>query len=218
MSGRLSPPPLNPIYPIVDVRSESREATERALRLAVTLAEAGATWLQLRAKPLAAGATMELATRIASSLRASGARLIVNDRADVAAASGAAGVHLGDEDVPPAVARACLGDEAIVGYSTHSLDEIAAAGELPVDYVGFGPVFESPTKAGVREPRGLVALARACAATRLPVVAIGGITLATAPDCWRAGAASVAVISEIERAADPAALVRAYLAALHEGV
>jgi thiamine-phosphate pyrophosphorylase len=199
------------LYPIVDVREESPEAIERALRLAVELAAAGATLLQLRAKPLAAGVMTVLASRMVAAAAAQGARVIVNDRADVALAAGAAGVHVGDEDLPVAAARDVLGPGAIVGYSTHTIDDVAAAGRLPADYLGFGPVFDSPTKAGVRDPRGIELLAEACRASPLPVVAIGGITLARAPDCWRAGAASVAVISEIERAPDRGGLVRAYL-------
>jgi thiamine-phosphate pyrophosphorylase len=202
---------LPPLYPIVDVRSASSEEISRAFALAVTLAEAGASVLQLRAKTLAAGPMTTLATRIREEIASAGAILLVNDRSDVAAASGAAGVHLGDEDVPPEAARACLGDEAIVGFSTHCLADVAHASGLPVDYLGFGPVFDSPTKAGVRSARGIEALAKAVAASRLPVVAIGGVTLDTAPLLWRAGAISVAVISEIERADDPAALVRSYL-------
>jgi thiamine-phosphate pyrophosphorylase len=210
VTRRFAPPPL---YPIVDVHSASSEEISRAFALAVTLAEAGARVLQLRAKTLSAGPMTTLSARIREAIATSGSTLLVNDRADVAAASGAAGVHLGDEDVPPAVARACLGDDAIVGFSTHSLDDVARASGLPVDYIGFGPVFESPTKAGVRSPRGVAALANAAAASRLPVIAIGGVTLDTAPVLWRAGAASVAVISELERAADPAELVRSYLRA-----
>jgi thiamine-phosphate diphosphorylase len=208
VTRRFAPPPF---YPIVDVHSASSDEISRALGLAVALAEAGASVLQLRAKTLAAGPMTTLAIRIREAIASSGAILLVNDRADVAAASGAAGVHLGDEDVPPEVARACLGEEAIVGFSTHSLSDVDRASRLPVDYLGFGPVFESPTKAGVREARGVDALAEAVTASRLPVVAIGGVTLETAPLLWRAGAASVAVISELERAADPAELVRAYL-------
>jgi thiamine-phosphate pyrophosphorylase len=201
------------LYPIVDVREESPEAIERALRLAVELAAAGATLLQLRAKPLAAGVMTVLASRMVAAAAAQGARVIVNDRADVALAAGAAGVHVGDEDLPVAAARDVLGPGAIVGYSTHTIDDVAVAAHLPVDYIGFGPVFASPTKAGVRASRGIDLLAAACRASTLPVVAIGGITLATAPDCWRAGAASVAVISEIEHSSDAGALVRAYLRA-----
>ena len=204
---------LPPLYPIVDVREESPEAIERAAALAAMLAGAGATLLQLRAKSLGGGAMTALASRVIAAVAAHRARVIINDRADVALVCGAAGVHVGDEDLPVAAARAVLGASAIIGYSTHSLADVAGAADVPADYIGFGPVFASPTKAGVRAPRGIELLAAVCRATTRPVVAIGGVTLATAPACWRAGAASVAVISDIERAQDVAALVRAYLRA-----
>lgn len=204
---------LPPLYPIVNVAGPSATDAERAFALAVELAEAGCLLLQLRAKELGAGALAELAARTVEALAGSGALLIVNDRADVAAVSGAAGVHLGDEDLPVEAARRVLegtGCATIVGWSTHSVAEAAAASHLGADYLGFGPVFDSPTKAGVREARGLAMLAEACRATDLPVVAIGGVTLENAAACWKAGAASVAVISEIERSRDRRALVAAY--------
>jgi thiamine-phosphate diphosphorylase len=204
---------LPPLYPIIDVREDSRAASESALALAVELCRAGAPLLQLRAKRMPAREMTALAVRMVQASAAHGGRVIVNDRADVALAAGAAGVHLGDEDIPVAAAREVLGAGAIIGYSTHSLEDVAAAARFQVDYLGFGPVFESPTKAGVREPRGLDLLAAACSISTRPVVAIGGVTLATATSCWRAGAASVAVISEIEHARDRAALVRAYRSA-----
>jgi len=221
---------LPPLYPIVNVGDDSEAGCERAFALAVELAGAGATLLQLRAKTLGAGAMTELAARIVAGLTGSGTLLIVNDRADVAAASGAAGVHLGDEDIPVeaarrvlAASRAAAGDQGalpsagtIVGYSTHAVAEAAAASSSGADYLGFGPVFESPTKAGVRDARGLALLAQACRATTLPVVAIGGVTLETATECWRAGAASVAVISEVERSVDRRGLVAAYLRAARD--
>lgn len=206
---------LPALYPIVNVSEDSAAALDRAFGLAVELAEAGASLLQLRAKTLGAGAMTQLASRIVEALEANGAMLIVNDRADVAAASGAAGVHVGDEDLPVDAVRHTLVRTSpattIVGFSTHSVAEAAAA--TSADYLGFGPVFESPTKAGVRSSRGLEQLAEACRATQLPVVAIGGVTLETAPECWRAGAASIAVISEIERSRDRKALVAAYVRA-----
>lgn len=210
---------LPALYPIVNVAGPSPADADRAFALAVELAEAGCTLLQLRAKTLGAGAMTALAGRLVETLRGSRIRLLVNDRADVAAASGAAGVHLGDEDLPVDAARAVLARGAvrpIVGYSTHSVQEVAAASNLPADYLGFGPVFESPTKAGVRAARGLTQLADACRATTLPVVAIGGVTLETAPACWKAGAASVAVIREIEESGDRRALVAAYRNAARE--
>jgi len=217
VTPRFALPPLYAIVNVrVDARSDASGEIRRAFHLAVVLAEAGASVLQLRAKTLAPGVMTELALRIREAISPCGGVLLVNDRADVAAVSGATGVHLGDEDGPVQIARACLGDEAIVGLSTHSLADVSRAAELPVDYIGFGPLFESPTKAGVRSARGIEALAEACRASPRPVVAIGGVTLDTAPSLWRAGAASVAVISEIERAADPGDLVRRYLRAAKE--
>jgi thiamine-phosphate pyrophosphorylase len=200
---------LPPLYPIVNIRTSETAEIERARWLAIELAQAGITLPQLRAKTLGAGALTELTADLVTRLGELGCRLVVNDRADVALAARAAGVHLGDEDLPVVVARALLGPEAIVGYSTHSLDDVAAA-PTEASYLGFGPVFESPTKAGVREPRGLTLLGAACRASKLPVVAIGGITRLHAPSVWSAGAASCAVISEIEAASDPSALVRAW--------
>jgi thiamine-phosphate pyrophosphorylase len=207
---------LPPLYPIVNVRSTDAIEIERTLRLACDLAQAGATLLQLRAKGLGTGAYTDLAADLVERLRNLGCKLIVNDRADVALAAAAAGVHVGDEDLPADAARALLGPDAIVGYSTHSLDDVAKA-PPHASYLGFGPVFESPTKAGVRAPRGLALLSDACRASTLPVVAIGGVTLERAPAVWNAGAASCAVISEIEAASDAGALVRAWLEAARRG-
>ncbi|MFN2426329.1 MAG: thiamine phosphate synthase [Candidatus Binatia bacterium] len=224
----MSTPRLPPLYPIVNVRDHGQAERDRVFALALELAGAGATLLQLRAKPLGAGALADLASRLLERLEGSAVQLIVNDRLDVALACGAAGVHLGDEDLPVGPARRVVlessagrhspHDEAdfLIGYSTHSPDEAARAQAEPADYLGFGPVFESPTKAGVRAARGIELLAKACRASRLPVVAIGGIALANARQCWEAGAASVAVISEIESSADRHALVAQYLRVARE--
>ncbi len=201
---------LPPLYPIVNVTGTGDEAIADAMDLALRLAGHGQTLLQLRAKELGAGAFTELAVDLVSRLSPLGCKLIVNDRVDVAMAAAAAGVHVGDQDLPVGEVRRLLGDEAVVGFSTHSVDEIEAAADSGADHVGFGPVFESPTKTGARDPRGLETLARACSASRLPVVAIGGVSLETAPRAWAAGAASVAVISEIERATDLPALLAGY--------
>ncbi|MBI5503582.1 MAG: thiamine phosphate synthase [Deltaproteobacteria bacterium] len=205
-----------PLYPIVNVSQPGATAAARATALALALAEAGLPWLQLRAKPLGTGEYASLARSLVAKLDAYDCRLIVNDRADVALAAGAWGLHVGDEDLPVVAARALLGSACLIGFSTHAVDEVSAAcrpsaearaddpadrpQRHPLDYIGFGPVFESPTKAGVRAARGLRLLAQACRASSVPVVAIGGITVETAPLCWRAGAACVAVISELERA------------------
>jgi thiamine-phosphate pyrophosphorylase len=211
---------LPPLYPIVNVPSPDAPDIERAFDLARELCDAGVKLLQLRAKTLQAGAMTVLAHRMVHSLRGAGAKVIINDRIDVAVAAGAAGVHLGDEDLPVDPARRILGAlriaDFLIGYSTHSVDEAATASRMPVEYLGFGPVFESPTKAGVREARGVEQLSRACKASRLPVVAIGGVTFENAAACWRAGAASVAVISEIEHASDRRRLVADYLRAARQ--
>lgn len=207
---------LPPVYPIVNVAGASPMETDRAYLMALELAEAGCPLLQLRAKELGAGAMTELAVRIVEALASYRTELILNDRADVAAVSGAQGVHLGHQDLPVEAARRVFegtGCATIVGYSTHSAAEAAAASHLGADYLGFGPVFDSPTKAGVREARGLTMLAAACRATDLPVVAIGGVTLENAAACWKAGASSVAVLSDIEGSRDRAALVAAYIEA-----
>lgn len=137
--------------------------------------------------------------------------MIVNDRADLAAISRAAGVHIGQDDLSPAAARALVGADAIVGFSTHTLEQIAAAVGEPVSYIAVGPVFGTRSKDTGYEAVGLD---RVTAAARLagdiPVVAIGGITLDTASAVLAAGAASVAVIGDLLAGNDPAARVAAY--------
>lgn len=138
--------------------------------------------------------------------------VLVNDRADLARLSGAAGVHVGQDDLPPAAVRAVVGADAIVGYSTHDVQQIQAAAQEPVTYVAIGPVFGTRTKHTGYEAVGLdmVRTAHRLAQGR-PVVAIGGITLDTAESVLRAGATSVAVISDLLTGGDPRARVRAYV-------
>ncbi len=144
------------------------------------------------------------------------ATVIVNDRADLARMAGAAGVHVGQDDLPPAAARALLGPAAIVGYSTHTIEQVAAATLQPVTYIAVGPVFGTTSKDTGYDSVGLDLVARAVrAAGGTPVVAIGGITLATAMSVIEAGAASVAVIGDL--VTDPEARVAAYVRRL-EGV
>jgi thiamine-phosphate pyrophosphorylase len=131
---------------------------------------------------------------------------------DVAAICGAGGVHVGQEDLPPADARALLGPGAIVGFSTHSPAQVAAALGQPISYVAVGPVFGTQTKATGYDAVGLDLVAHAARqAGRRPVVAIGGITIDNAADVLAAGATQVAVISDLLKTGDPAARVREYL-------
>ena len=142
------------------------------------------------------------------------ARVIINDRADIARLAGADGVHVGQEDLTPATVRAILGDTAIVGRSTHSVEQIDLAVLEPVTYIAVGPVFGTATKATGYEQVGLDMVreaARRASARGLPLVAIGGITLENAISVLQAGAASVAVISDLLATGDPEARVRAYV-------
>lgn len=174
--------------------------------------DGGATLLQIRAKSLPARDL--LATSEAIVRRAAGATVIVNDRADVARLAGASGVHVGQDDLSPYDARGLVGPDAIVGFSTHTHDQIAAAVRAPISYLAIGPVFSTQTKDTGYEAVGVTRVRDAVAAARphmVAVVAIGGITLDTAADVLAAGAASVAVISDLLSTADPSERVRMYL-------
>ena len=135
--------------------------------------------------------------------------MIVNDRADIARLGGADGVHVGQDDLSPAMARQVLGGEAIVGLSTHSIEQVRAASRLPIDYIAVGPIFGTTSKETgyggvgttlVREARALLSEA----GLETPIVAIGGITLERAASVIDAGASSVAVISDLLSTGDPA--------------
>jgi thiamine-phosphate pyrophosphorylase len=181
--------------------------------------DGGATFLQIRAKQAASGRFLEWSSAIVERARRFDALVVVNDRADVARVAGAGGVHVGQEDLAPALVRAVCGDQMVVGLSTHTMPQLASALAEAVDYVAVGPVFGTKTKATGYDAVGLAhvtsAVVRASrGARRLPVVAIGGITLDRAADVILAGAASVAVISDLLATGDPAARVGQFLAAL----
>ena len=199
---------------IVDVDTAARAAWT-PLDLARACRDGGARFLQLRAKRLASGHFLDLCDGVVAMADPYGASVIVNDRVDVARLAGAAGAHVGQEDLAPGAARAQLGAEAIVGYSTHTLAQVRSALEEPVSYIAVGPVFGTVTKATGYDAVGLALVreARRLAGER-PLVAIGGITLETSPDVIRAGASSVAVISDLLAAGDPARRVRQYVDAL----
>jgi len=160
---------------------------------------AGIRLVQLRAKRLTAGPMLDLADAIAARCRPAGAIFIVNDRADVAALAGAAGVHVGQDDLTPADVRPLVGREALIGLSTHTLDQVERALAAPIDYLAIGPAFATTTKASIWESVGVAGVGDAVRRARglRPVVAIGGITLDTAPSLLDAGAASVAIISDL---------------------
>ena len=174
---------------------------------------AGAKLLQLRCKSWGSAAFLDLANAVVEDANRADAAVIVNDRADVAALSRAHGVHVGQEDLTPADARTVIGAEALLGLSTHTADQWEAAVKDPICYIAIGPVFGTGTKDTGYQAVGLDTVTRAAVVARaagLPTVAIGGITRANAVSVIDAGAASVAVISDLIRD-DPEASCRALL-------
>lgn len=172
----------------------------------------GVRAVQLREKDLPAAELFPLAMELRSLTRQYGARLLINDRIDVALAVDADGVHLGGHSLPAAVARTLLGPDKLIGVSTHNPAEIAAAAEAGADFVTFGPVFATPSKAAYGPPQGLAALAAACRTSRLPVFALGGIRTEHLAQLRASHVHGIAVIAAIMAAANPAAAVRALLA------
>jgi thiamine-phosphate diphosphorylase len=175
----------------------------------------GAAVVQLRCKQATDLAALALGEAIRARTRAAGLLFFVNDRFDLALALGADGVHLGQEDVPPARLPAAAREALLVGRSTHTEAELRAARDEPVDYVALGPVFGTASKATPHAARGVAMASEAARALApLPLIAIGGIDAAGAAALAQAGVAGVAVISAVAAAADPVAAVRALCAAL----
>jgi thiamine-phosphate pyrophosphorylase len=196
---------LRGIYPLADDDPRWRNGPRAVVDAAL---EGGASVVQLRLKRTRDRDALELARWAAERCRARGALLFVNDRFDLADLAGAAGVHLGDEDLPPERIPAEVRSRLLVGLSTHTLAQVEASRDRPVDYVAFGPVFGTASKASAHGPRGLDALRAAVACARHPLVAIGGIDASTAGAVAAAGARAAAVISAVADAPDPAAAVR----------
>jgi thiamine-phosphate pyrophosphorylase len=201
---------LPPLHAILDV-DVARRAGWAPEDLARAFLDGGARLIQIRAKQLPSGPLLDLCDSVVAAATAFGAAVIVNDRVDLARLSAAAGVHVGQDDLPPAAARAQLGDDAIVGLSTHSIEQLDAARSLPVTYLAVGPVFGTATKDTGYDAVGLGLVGEAVRwSAGLPIVAIGGITLETAASVWRAGATSVAVIGDLLAGDGPAARVASY--------
>lgn len=192
------------VYPLTDVQLSGLTHAEQVRLLNL----GGASLIQLREKRMPALDFYEQA----KAAQQSGVQLIINDRVDIALAVGAAGVHLGQDDMPPEAARRLLGPHAIIGYSTHNVEQAIDAVKLPIDYVAIGPIFSTATKtdtAPVVGLDGLRAVRRAIG--QFPLVAIGGITHANAREAIDAGADSVAVISAVLSQPDITAAIRSLL-------
>jgi thiamine-phosphate pyrophosphorylase len=162
----------------------------------------GVTVVQLRAKDLGTRDFLDLASRINGQLEKSSVPFLINDRVDIALACGAAGVHLGQHDMPLPDARRLLGPDKTIGISVNTLDEAAKAERLGADYVGLGPIYGTSTKQTTLPVLGPEGIRRLLERIGIPVVAIGGINAANAGAAMRAGAAGVAVVSAILGAAD----------------
>jgi thiamine-phosphate pyrophosphorylase len=196
---------LPKLYPITDRRLSGLTHAEQVKRLC----EGGARLVQLREKHLS---PREFYAEVVEALKVArlfGAALIVNDRIDVALATGVDGVHVGQDDMPPATARAVVGKRRVVGFSTHGVGQASAAARLPIDYIAIGPVFDTSSKEKPDPVVGLEGVRRVREAIGdVPLVAIGGITAESAPSVLAAGADSVAVLGALVATSDPSEITR----------
>ena len=188
------------LYVLTDRRAAGERSLIDAVRLAV---RGGATAVQLRDKGAGTRDMLDLGRALLAVTRPAGVPLIVNDRADVALAIDADGVHVGQDDMPAPLARQIIGPGRILGVSAGTVEEARQAEREGADYLGVGDVYGTPTKANAGTPIGLSGLAEIARAVSIPVVAIGGITPANAAATIEAGACGVAVISAVIGAPDP---------------
>jgi len=198
------------LYVILDaslLKQSEKECAEN-------FAAAGVRLLQYRDKQASGRELLEKSRGIAAVVRPQGALFFVNDRPDVAYLAGANGVHVGQHDLSVEQSRAVIGAEKLVGVSTHNLEQFTAAAATSADYIAVGPIFETRTKANPDPVVGIELIRRARLLTDKPIVAIGGATLERAGEILAAGADSVAVISDILLAPDPAERAAKYIALL----
>jgi thiamine-phosphate pyrophosphorylase len=195
------------LYVILDAALLSQPETQ----MARSLADAGVRLLQYRNKSASSRELLEKSRLLAEGLVSRGVIFIVNDRPDVAALAGASGVHVGQDDLGVEAARSLLDQNAVVGISTHNAAQFRAAVSSSADYIAIGPIFATSSKANPDPVVGIETIREVRRLTDKPIVAIGGITLDRAQEVLAAGADSVAVISDILRAADPAVRARQYI-------
>jgi thiamine-phosphate pyrophosphorylase len=195
-----------PLYAILDLAAVDSNA-----HIAEALAERGVRLVQLRDKAASARALFDASKKLVAGLAAREVRVIVNDRPDIAAMVGAGGLHVGQEDLPVEEARRICGPSGWVGVSTHNLEQFRAAAATSADYIAVGPIFSTATKANPDPVMGIEFLRAVRPLTRKPLVAIGGITIESAEELYRAGADSLAVVKDL-LAPDPAQRAHEYLA------
>ena len=180
--------------------------------------QGGVACVQLREKEVSTRFFVEEAQKIKALMAPFKAPLIINDRIDVALAVGADGVHIGQADMPYAVARKLMGKRAIIGLSVETWEDVESAQALDVDYLGVSPVFETPTKTDTKGSWGLEGLSKIKAYSRHPLVAIGGLNASNAADAVRAGADCIAVVSAICSASDPLETARELRDIIHNAL
>jgi thiamine-phosphate pyrophosphorylase len=197
---------INPaLYYVTDDRHTSLDDLVNTSLKAV---DGGATLVQLRNPSAKAGMLIVQAKALIAALKDTGVPLIINDRPDVAFAAGAAGVHLGQDDLPAGAARALLGPHAVIGLSITHHDQLPYVPWEIIDHIGVGPVISKGVKSDAAEPMGIQGLATCVRLSRKPVVAIGGLDLSAVKPCIDAGADGLAFVSAISRAVEPEAAAR----------
>lgn len=206
MQSRVNRPEVSGLYGMVDT---SANETLDHLTLGRILLQAGVRVLQLRMKDASTAEHLSILPALQQLCVQAGAALVVNDRLDVAAQVAGVGVHLGQEDVDPSEARQVLGDEALIGLSTHTPLQARAACRLPIDYIGYGPIFSAAGKhhsalddRAPRAPVGLASLKQVVTEATVPVVAIGGVDLDRLPLLLGTGVHAVATIAAVTCAQD----------------
>ncbi len=197
-SATRSSPKIEGLYTIIDTSYVSLEDIRGVTKKII---EGGAKLVQLRAKDLASDDMLRAARVIRKITHSHDALFLVNDRIDIALLSEADGVHIGDEDIVPEEARRLLGANKLIGYSTHNAQEAKLAAGLTgkgfIDYISCGPVFATKTKKDARAVVGIEGLKKVRETTKLPLVAIGGITEKNMEEVLNTGVDAVAVISEL---------------------
>ena len=197
------------LYAILD--ATPAQPLDSLVSLANKFADAGVQLIQLRAKRITPRQFQEIATTLIAATTKN-VRIIINDRPDIASITHAAGVHVGQEDLPVESARHICPPPQWVGISTHNLDQLRAAAETSADYIAVGPIYPTTTKENPDPVVGLDLIRAAKKLTPKPIVAIGGITINSAAEVFQAGADSVAIISDLVNAPDPFQRAREYLA------
>ena len=193
------------LHVITDTTIQSRFTHAELAKMAI---EGGADTIQFRQKEGSTRELVESAQAVQAVCAEHGVSLIVNDRADIALAVGAAGAHFGQDDLPVTVGRRILPPEMIIGASARTEEKILEAISAGADYIGFGPIYQTSSKLDAETPKGLEALRRMSEIAQCPVIAIGGITVDTVYEVIRAGAHGIAVISAVCGQADPVAATR----------